>query len=71
LKNQVHAVLHQRGVRAPVTDVFGRAGRQWLTQVKLPAQDRESIKRVLPLDRPVWPGDRKTKSPIKGKGAGR
>jgi transposase len=43
LKNQVHAVLHQRGVRAPVTDVFGRAGRQWLTQVKLPAQDRESV----------------------------
>jgi transposase len=43
LKNQVHAVLHQRGVRAPVTDVFGRAGRQWLTQVKLPAPARESV----------------------------
>ena len=26
LKNQVHAVLHQRGVRAPVTDAFGRGG---------------------------------------------
>jgi len=44
LKNQVHAVLHQQGLRAPVTDLFGRRGRQWLDTVKLPAVARESVK---------------------------
>jgi uncharacterized damage-inducible protein DinB len=24
LKNQVHAVLHQQGLRSPMTDLFGR-----------------------------------------------
>ena len=26
LKNQVHAVLHQQGLRSPVTDLFGKRG---------------------------------------------
>lgn len=43
LKNQVHAVLHQQGLRSPVTDLFGRRGRQWLATVKLPAQGRENV----------------------------
>jgi transposase len=43
LKNQVHAVLHQQGQRSPVTDLFGRRGRQWLTEVKLPAKARETV----------------------------
>jgi len=43
LKNQVHAVLHQQGLRSPVTDLFGRRGRQWLAQVKLPATGRETV----------------------------
>ena len=43
LKNQVHAVLHQQGLRSPVTDLFGKRGRQWLAQVKLPLQARESV----------------------------
>jgi transposase len=43
LKNQVHAVLHQQGLRAPVTDLFGRRGRQWLSAVQLPAQGRETV----------------------------
>ena len=30
LKNQVHAVLHQQGLRSPVTDLFGKRGRLWL-----------------------------------------
>ena len=40
LKNQVHAVLHQQGLRSPVTDLFGRRGRGWLATVPLnePAQ---------------------------------
>ena len=43
LKNQVHAVLHQQGLRAPVSDLFGRRGRQWLATVKLPVQARDSV----------------------------
>lgn len=47
LKNQVHAVLHQQGLRSPVTDLFGRKGRGWLSQVKLPGQARESVEACL------------------------
>jgi len=43
LKNQVHAVLHQQGLRSPVTDLFGKRGRLWLAGVKLPQQARESV----------------------------
>jgi transposase len=43
LKNQVHAVLHQQGLRSPVSDMFGRRGRLWLQSVQLPAQARASV----------------------------
>jgi transposase len=43
LKNQVHAVLHQQGLRCPVTDLFGCKGRWWLSQVKLPEMARVSV----------------------------
>lgn len=43
LKNQVHAVLHQQGLRSPVSDVFGRRGRQWLATVKLPSRARSAV----------------------------
>jgi transposase len=49
LKNQVHAVLHQRGLHSPVTDLFGKRGRQWLAGVQLPAQARESVQVCLRL----------------------
>lgn len=47
LKNQVHAVLHQQGLRAPVSDLFGRRGRRWMGAVKLPGQARESVQACL------------------------
>jgi len=47
LKNQVHAVLHQQGLRSPVTDLFGKRGRFWLAGVKLPEQARESVQACL------------------------
>src|ERR1017187_63510 len=49
LKNQVHAVLHQQGVHAPVTDLFGKRGRLWLAGLKLPAAARESVSVCLRL----------------------
>jgi transposase len=35
-KNQVHAILHQHGQRAEVTDLFGKKGRAWLKKAELP-----------------------------------
>jgi len=49
LKNQVHAVLHQQGLHSPVTDLFGKRGRQWLAGLKLPAAARESVNVCLRL----------------------
>src|ERR1017187_4874359 len=49
LKNQVHAVLHQQGLRSPVTDLFGKRGRLWLAGLKLPAAARESVSVCLRL----------------------
>jgi len=43
LKNQVHAILHQHGKHAPVTDTFGRRGRQWLGKLTLPPVAREAL----------------------------
>lgn len=47
LKNQVHAVLHQQGLRAPVTDLFGRRGRLWLKSVPLPTAARQAVEACL------------------------
>lgn len=47
LKNQVHAVLHQQGLRSPVSDTFGRRGRLWLQAVKLAAQARANVNTCL------------------------
>ncbi len=49
LKNQVHAVLHQQGLHSPVTDLFGKRGRQWLAGLKLPAGARETVSVCLRL----------------------
>jgi len=43
LKNQVHAVLHQQGQRAPVRDLWGRRGQQWLAAVELPPAARQAV----------------------------
>lgn len=46
-KNQVHAVLHQHGLRAPVSDLFGRTGRAWLSSVTLRPAPRQAIETSL------------------------
>ena len=43
LKNKVHAVLAKRGLRVPVTDLFGRAGRTWLEQQVLAPVHRQAV----------------------------
>jgi len=42
-KNQIHATLHMHGERAPVSDLFGRAGRAWLATVSLRAAARHAL----------------------------
>jgi transposase len=43
LKNQVHAILHQHGKRSPVSDTFGKKGREWLGRIALPPVAREAV----------------------------
>lgn len=49
LKNQVHAILHQQGLRYEGTDLFGRGGRAWLQQVSLPAAGGSAVQVYLEL----------------------
>jgi len=37
LKNRIHAYLTAENLRAPVVDLYGRAGRAWLATVGLPS----------------------------------
>ena len=39
-KNHLQAVLHQEGFKKPVTDVFGKRGRTWLSGLELSAAGR-------------------------------
>jgi transposase len=43
-KNEVHGALIRRLVRKPkVSDLFGVAGRRWLAELELPAEERETV----------------------------
>jgi transposase len=43
-KNEVHAVLMRRlKGRCPFTDMFGKAGRQWLGTLELPVEEQETV----------------------------
>ena len=48
-KNKVQAVLHQQGLRPPVSDLFGRKGRLWLGEQRLPVAARQSVDTYLEL----------------------
>jgi transposase len=43
-KNECHAVLVRRLIKKPaVSDLFGLAGREWLREVELPVEERETV----------------------------
>jgi transposase len=47
-KNEIHATLMRCLIgRAPFSDLFGKRGRQWLTELELPAEERESVDAAL------------------------
>jgi transposase len=48
-KNRVHALLHGHGLRPPVSDLFGLAGRAWLSGLELPAGTRPLLDSCLEM----------------------
>jgi transposase len=48
-KNRVHALLHGHGLRPPVSDLFGQAGRAWLASIALPAGTRPVLDSCLEM----------------------
>ena len=47
-KNEVHAVLMRRLVgRCPHSDMFGKAGRNWLRTLELPAEECETVEAAM------------------------
>jgi transposase len=49
LKNRVHAILFQHGLRAPVADLFGAGGRRFLARGTLPEPWRSTVAASLHL----------------------
>jgi transposase len=48
LKNQVQAILHRNLIpRCPAADLFGRKGRRWLAEQRLPADERRAAEALL------------------------
>jgi transposase len=48
IKNQVHAILARNlAPSPPVSDLFGRTGRHWLSMQPLPADERSSVHALL------------------------
>ncbi|MDX6296698.1 MAG: hypothetical protein QOI51_555 [Nocardioidaceae bacterium] len=48
IKNQVHAILARNlAPTPPVTDLFGRTGRHWLSRQELPADERATVQALL------------------------
>jgi transposase len=48
IKNQVHAILARNlAPTPPVTDLFGRTGRHWLSRQLLPDDERSSVQALL------------------------
>jgi transposase len=47
-KNEIHAVLMRRlKGRCPYSDMFGKAGRQWLRSLELPVEECETVESTM------------------------
>ncbi len=49
LRNRIHAVLQRNLIEHSFTDLFGKTGRRWLTEVSLPADERHQVDSALRL----------------------
>ncbi len=59
IKNKIHALLTKNGLKHPFSDLFGKAGRKWLTNLELRPVYRNALEgylRILDvLDREILP----------------
>jgi transposase len=49
LKNRVHAILAKQGIQRPASDLFGKAGRQFLQELELREPPRRRVDSLLAL----------------------
>lgn len=49
IKNQIHAVLSKENIHPPVTDLFGKKGREWIDEQDLPENKRLIVSEMLGL----------------------
>ncbi len=50
IKNQGHAILARNlAPTLPVSDLFGRTGRHWLSRQELPVDERATVQALLAL----------------------
>ena len=49
VKNRVHALLARQGIRPEHTDLFGKAGREFLAALELPAGSRRRLDSLMSL----------------------
>jgi transposase len=47
VRNRIQSVLQMHGLGSPVTDLFGEAGRTWLSLQVLPAATRQCVEQLL------------------------
>jgi len=49
LKHQAHSILLKNGIKAPMTDIFGKMGKKFLQQVELPYAERLALDNLLAI----------------------
>lgn len=49
IKHCIHAVLHREGIQQPFSDLFGKAGIEWLKKVPLKLSNRLSVDNYLAI----------------------
>ena len=49
VKNRVHALLARQGIRPEHTDLFGKAGREFLASLELPEGSRRRLDSLMAL----------------------
>lgn len=49
IKHCIHAVLHREGIKQPFSDLFGKAGIEWLKKVPLKLSNRFSVDNYLAI----------------------
>lgn len=49
IKLKIHSILLRNGIKSPYSDIFGKAGWEWLTHLELPYSDRFTLDNLLSI----------------------